>query len=905
MKAKHIFAIVGAAVVVILIALSIFSTFFTDYWWFSSLGFSSVFWTKYKAEYLLWFIGFLSFLLLINLNLSIALRSKSNLTVDPRIADMLKTFGKYFRMAVYGGAALLAFIMAGALSDGWMNMLTYVHAEGFGISDPVFGNDVGFYFFKLPFIISLKNWLLATIVLVLIATIVVYMFRQGVSFAFGRLAISDQARKHLAILIGLVFVLMSAGYYLGRYDILYSSRSGSFYGAGYSDIHAQLPASWIMVVVSILVGVFFVRALYARQVKFLLRIVIGFIVLAILVTGVFPSLMQKFIVDPNEQSKEREYISNNIEFTRLAYGLNRITEKTIEPKYSLGPAEVRDENETIRNIMLWDYRPLASTLDQLQVIRLYYDFPDVDIDRYKLNDGSYRQVMLSARELNQDKLPPNARTWVNLNLVYTHGYGLGMSPVNVVTKEGLPEFFVKDIPPVSDVGIEITRPEIYIGEKTETPVIVNGNIEEFDYPLGDVNQMATYGEDAGVKIGSFFRRLLFAIHFGDLNILISGYIKPESKILYVRQIQNRVRKLAPYLSFDEDPYLVAADGRLYWIYDAYTTSSKYPYSKPYDRFNYIRNSTKIVIDAYTGDTRFYKFGEETDPMIRVYERIFPDLYDSREKMPKALWEHVRYPQDLFDIQAEIYQTYHMLDPQVFYNKEDLWNIANEKLQENIVQMESYYAIMRLPGEDKAEFIQMLPYTPNKRDNMIAWLCARSDDPNYGKMLVYKFPKKDLTYGPMQVSARIDQDPDISQQLTLWNQQGSSVTRGNLLVIPIQKEVMYVQPVYLQATSGKLPELKRVIVSYGNRIAMEATLDQALDMVFGGTTASAKPEDKSDRTVPLAGTAPATSTTNLSRSALDHYNRAERYLKDGNWAKYGAELELLKKDLERMAGSGGQ
>jgi uncharacterized membrane protein (UPF0182 family) len=480
-----------------------------------------------------------------------------------------------------------------------------------------------------------------------------------------------------------------------------------------------------------------------------------------------------------------------------------------------------------------------------------------------------------------------------------------MSPVNVVTQEGLPEFFIKDIPPVSEHGLKVDRPEIYYGEQTTKHVIVNGNIDEFDYPLGDDNKMTKYQEESGVSIGSIFRRLLFAMHFGDLNILISGYLAPESKILYYRSIHERVRKIAPFFAFDEDPYMVLADGRIYWIYDAYTYSNNYPYSKPITGFNYIRNSTKIVIDAYTGDTKFYTFDKANDPMIRVYRSIFPELFLDEKDLPASLRSHIRYPQDLFDIQSEIYSTYHMEDPQVFYNKEDLWNIANEKLQEAVVKMESYYAIMRLPGEEREEFIQMIPYTPNKRDNMIAWLCARSDGEHYGKRLVYKFTKQEQIYGPMQVAARMDQDPVISQQLTLWNQQGSSVYRGNLLVIPIKKEVMYVQPVYLQATSGKLPELKRVIVAYHNRLAMESTLEESLRRVFrSGATSEEQAAAAKLGDAPAEGM-PVRTIRELSRKAMQFYDDALTAQRQGDWTRYGENIELLKKELEQLVKESGK
>ena len=903
MKRKRIVSTIVLATVGLLILLGISASFITNMWWFSSLGYSGVFWTEYKTEYGLWLGSFVLFLLIALPNIRISLKSQGSLAVDPRFEVLVATLGKFLSIAVYGATIFFAFVMAGTMSANWMEFLGFLHGQSFGKADPLFGNDVGFYVFTLPFLLTVKSWLLATVFLTLAGTVLVYVVRQGVSFAFGRISVSAQARKHIAVLAGAALLFIAIGYLLGRYDVLYSTRSGSFYGAGYTDAMAQIPASWIMAIVSILAAVVIAQGLYAGAYKRIVKAIIGFVVVAVAAGGIYPMLIQKFVVNPNEQSKELPYITNNIAFTRLAYDINHIEERSINPKNNLTAADIEADSATIRNIMLWDYRPLASTFDQLQVIRLYYDFPDIDIDRYRLPDGSYRQVMLSARELNQEKLPSNAKTWVNSKLVYTHGYGLAMSPVNTVTEEGLPRFFIKDLPPVSDAGIEIKRPEIYFGEETRSPVIVKGNIEEFDYPVGDQNKMASYQTESGVGIGSFFRRLMYAMHFGEWNLLISGYIGNESRILYERTIQERLSKIAPFLTFDKDPYLVVAEGRLFWICDAYTTTRLYPYSKPVGGINYIRNSVKAVVDAYTGDTKFYTTNLAADPMIRAYAEIFPTLFRPQTELPSALRAHVRYPQDLFDVQSTIYETYHMEDPQVFYNKEDLWMVANEKMQEQVQKMESYYAIMRLPGEKKEEFIQMIPYTPNKRDNMIAWLCARSDSANYGKMLVFKFPKQDLTYGPMQVAARIDQDPVISSQLTLWNQQGSSVTRGNLLVIPILEEVIYVQPVYLQATSGKLPELKRVIVAHGNRIAMETTLDEALARVFGSPARAPEAKQQS----PGTNAAPEKSQDGkqLARSAMDRYLRATKYLKEGNWARYGEEFDLLKKDLERLVQQNGK
>lgn len=899
MKLKRALSIAAGILVALLILSGMVSSFFADLWWFEDLGYEHVFWKTYTSQYSLWLGGFVFFLAMILVHLRVCLRSESNLTVDPRLQTLVAGFARVITWLSYSASVFLAFIMAGMLSGTWMDLLAVMNSQNFGLYDPIFGRDVSFYLFTLPFLNSVVSWLIGSTVLTFIVVLLVYVVRQGISFAFGRIAISSGARKHLAILAAQLFILIAATYWLGRYDVLSSTRSGSFFGAGYTDVHAQIPGSWIMMALSLLTAAVLVYTLYSRRFKLLVRWMVGYVAMAIILGVIFPGLIQKFIVTPNEQGKELPYIRNNISFTHYAFDLTRVEEKNIDPTYNLIYEDIIADSATVRNIMLWDYRPLASTLDQLQVIRLYYSFPDVDVDRYRLPDGSYRQVMLSARELDQSKLPANAQTWVNLNLVYTHGYGLGMAPVNVVTEEGLPELFIRDIPPIAEHGLAIERPEIYFGEATKRHVVINGSIDEFDYPLGDQNQMTKYQEDAGVSIGSMFRRLMFAFHFGELNMLISGYLGSDSKILYHRLIAERVKKIAPFLAFDEDPYIVVANGRLKWIYDAYTYSEVFPYSKSAQGYNYIRNSVKIVIDAYNGDTKFYLFDEQLDPMVQVYKKMFPGLFQPQSAFPEELRDHVRYPQDLFDVQSEVYATYHMNDPQVFYNKEDLWNVASEKLQESAVQMESYYAIMRLPGEKSEEFIQMIPYTPNKRDNMIAWLCARSDREHYGKLLVYKFPKKEQIFGPMQIIARMDQDPVISQQLTLWNQQGSSVYRGNLLVIPIKEEVMYVQPIYLQATSGKLPELKRVIVAYHNQLAMESTLEAALLRVFQAGTPTKGPAAAGQMEGSQVRVSGPKNLRELSRSAMEIYNRAIDAQKSGNWARYGEEIEKLKKELDAL------
>jgi len=606
----------------------------------------------------------------------------------------------------------------------------------------------------------------------------------------------------------------------------------------------------------------------------------------------YPSLLQRFRVVPNEIEAERPYIERNIQFTRRAYGLDKIESKDFPAEEQLTLQDLKRNDATIKNIRLWEHRPLLATYAQLQEIRTYYKFVDVDNDRYQI-DGTYRQVMLSARELSHQHLPSRGN-WINEHLTYTHGYGVVFGPVNQVTPEGLPEFFIKDIPPVSTGPIKVTRPEIYYGEVANDYVFVKTKSQELDYPAGDQNVYTNYQGSGGVPIRSFWRKLLFSARYGTLRILFSNDITRESRILYHRQIQERVKKIAPFITFDRDAYLVIAQGgRLFWIVDGYTTTERYPYSEPTRRLgNYIRNSVKAVVDAYNGSVVFYLSAPE-DPLIQAYGKAFPGMFHPLEKMPEDLRPHIRYPQDLFAVQARIYATYHMQDPQVFYNKEDLLSIPRKSQNGQERDMEPYYTIMRLPGEKKEEFVLLLPFTPNKKDNMRAWLAARSDPPHYGKLIALDFPKAKLIYGPKQIDARIDQDAYISQQLSLWSQRGSTVIRGSLLAIPIEKSLLYVQPLYLAAEKGSLPELKRVLVAFGNQIAMEETLEQSLQRVFGGRPG------REPVPVVTAAVGAAGPDKGLAGRALEHYSRSQEFLRQGNWAGFGEELKKLESVLREM------
>lgn len=901
-KRKRRFLPIILIAIFVLICFSIFVNFYTEVLWFESINYASVYWKSFNTEYFVWLAAFLIFLGFAYLNSKIASTAKP---VFPNTSEALNEIYKFKSPKLFLKALLfvVGLIMAGVASSSWMNILTFMNRESFGITDPIFGKDLEFYIFQLPLYFDIKSWLMAMLIINLLLVMLIYFYKQAFSFSIGKLSIAPKAQIHISVLLIGIFSLEIIAYWLRGFNLLYSSRSSIFYGAGYTDINAQLVSYRIMMVVMGVCASLLIFSIVKKKWQVLIYALFVYIASLIAFTVLYPVIVQKFIVEPNEQAKEMPYISNNISFTRSAYGLEKIEEKNFDINDNLSLESITNNNLTVKNIMLWDYRPLLTTYKQLQVIRTYYNFNDLDIDRYIINND-YRQVMISPREIDLNKLPSDAQTWVNKELIFTHGYGAVVSPVNVVTSEGMPVFFIKDIPPQSNSAIKIDRPEIYFGEMTKNPAIVKGNIAEFDYPVGDSNKYTYYQGDAGVSIGSFFRRVLFAWKYSDINYLVTNYITSQSKILYVRDITERVQKIAPFLYLDKDPYITIADGKLIWMFDAYTKTEYYPYSTPFEnKYNYIRNSVKITVDAYTGDVKFYLFKPEDDPIVRVYKKIFPDMFKSIDEMPPSIKTHLRYPQDLFDIQANIYQQYHMTESQIFYNKEDLWAVANEKYEGKVQPMESFYGIMKLPGEKKEEFLMLVPFTPNKRDNMIAWLSVRSDGANYGKLLVYKFPKKELIFGPMQVSARIDQDPDISAELTLWNQQGSRVSRGNLIVIPIENSLLYVQPLYLQATEGQMPELKKVIVAFGNKIKMENSLDEALTKIFGGKVATTDAENylsKDSKAPEMKPVVLSDDINVLSKSALEHYKKAEGYVKNGDWSKYGDELELLRKDLVKMA-----
>ena len=882
-----------AGALALFILLSIGKGFYTEWLWFNSLGYSSVYTTILKTKVLTFFSAAIIFCVLFLGNLVLATRLAPKTEAHFWPWAIVSQLQKILKWNVILGTALLSIIFGLVAQSNWEVILRFFNGQPFALADPVFHREVGFYVFSLPFFHLLRSWLLGALILTIIGSAGVYFL----SYTVQRLSF-DFARSVLVHISGLGMAILSLfawGYWLGIWELVFSKR-GMVFGASYADIHAKLPAQWILLAVVIICMILILVSVLRRNFRWPVYAIGGWIVAAILIGALFPTMVQRFQVQPNELALETPYIEYNIQFTREAFALDRVEEQSFAAEKTPSPQDIANNEATINNIRLWDHRPLKDTYNQIQSIRLYYDFYDVDVDRYTI-DGQYRQVMLSARELSAEKLAGEAQTWVNRQLQFTHGYGIALSPVNEITTEGLPVLLVKDIPPVGDFNIE--QPQIYFGEKTNQYVIVNTNTQEFDYPMGEENVYGHYQGKDGVNLGSFIRRLVYAWQLGDLNILISGELTPESRVLYYRNIRERVNHLAPFLKLDSDPYLVVMDGRLFWIQDAYTTSDRYPYSEPIGNgLNYIRNSVKAVIDAYNGSVTFYVTDPE-DAIIRTYQAIFPKLFVPAEQMPDSLRVHLRYPEDMFNIQASVYQSYHMRDARVFYNKEDLWAIPREVYAGEEQLIEPYYVIMRLLGEEKEEFLLMLPFTPTNKNNTIGWLAARCDGENYGKLLAYHFPKERLVYGPSQIENRIGQDTVITEQLALWGRGGSRVIRGNMLLIPLGKSILYVEPVFLQAEAGGLPELKRVIVAAGEQIVMEPTLKESIAAIFGVEAPPpepvVKPPTPAEPEKPLAA-----EIANLIEEAQQHYDKAQQYLKAGDWAGYGEELEALKAALERLA-----
>ncbi|MEI5999410.1 UPF0182 family protein [Paraburkholderia bengalensis] len=894
-------AIAIVAVIVGLIVIERMTRVLVDWLWFSSIGYTGVFWTILDARVLLFTAVFAISALVIAASGLLAHRYARHVVPSVAKFEVVVDVGRevaphvLWRWTTAGVAVVLGLLIAASEDSNWDMILRFIHQVPFGERDPIFGRDIGFYLFSLPVYVAFKNWLLRVLICSAIIAAVIYGVRGDIQIEKPPRELSRAAATHGSVLLGFILLTKAGSYWLDRFLLLYGDN-GVVVGAGYTDIHVVLRVLWLLIGLAVAAALASWANVRWRGYRIPAAAVLLLFGGAVVFAVIYPALYQRFYVKPSELRLETPYIKHNIALTRQAYGLSQIAIRPFAAGQGLNLAELQSNRATIDNIRLWDVQPLMDTYAQLQEIRTYYRFLSVDIDRYRLNAG-YRQVMLSARELDSSMLPANAQTWVNLHLLFTHGNGAVMSPVTEKSAEGLPSFYLQDIPPVSNGGPVIREPRLYFGQGAQGYVIVKGSMPEFDFPQGKENVYKAYDGHDGIGIGNAARRILFALQFGAPDILFTGYITAASRILLHRNIEDRVRSIAPFLVLDRDPYLVASGGGLFWILDAYTTSRWFPYSQPVTGgdTNYIRNSVKVVVDAYNGTVNFF-ITDPDEPILRTYQRIFPGLFKPLDAMPHDLRQHIRYPEDLFLIQAQLYRTYHMDAPEVFYNREDLWQFPRELAGIDAAnapgaQMAPYYMIMRLPGEKRAEFVLLLPMVPSQRENMIAWLAARCDPPEYGKLVVYTFPKDKLVYGPFQIEARIQQNTEISQQISLWNQMGSRVIRGHLVVLPIENSILYVSPLYLRAASGQLPELKRVIAAYGDRVVMQDTLPHALAALF-------------DDTLPASPSSPATADER-TREALAHYNRALERLKAGDWSAFGSEFDALRPLLESMGGSGTQ
>ena len=880
--------------------------FLTDWSWYGSLGLDSILWTRIAASLGLFAAGFVLTWIFLLANYWIVRRIEPlGLASTPvqQISDALGIRIPAITVVVF---TLFALLLGLNVAAEWSQLLLFLNQLDFGVVDPVFNRDVSFYVFTLPILQIARGWLQA-VILVSLATVVV---ASGMGWRGWRMR--SGTLVHLGVLGALFLGLMALGYQIDAAQLVYSER-GAVFGAGYTDVNAQLPAYNLLTGVTLIAALLLVvTASLRRGWRAIVAVLVAWVAIAFVAGALYPGFVQRFQVSPNEMSLERAFIDENIRFTRLAFDLDDIELASYDASQQLTPESLLVEPETVRNVRLWDYRPLLQTYNQVQALRQYYEFNDVDVDRYII-DGQRRQVMVAARELVADRLNTEAQTWVNRKLVYTHGYGVAMSPVERVTADGLPEFYIQDLPP--NGVIDLTQPQIYFGELTNDYVIGRTNMEEFDFPQGGGNVTTRFSADTGIDM-TFWNRMLFAMRFADINIVLNQDITSESQLLWRRNILERVQALAPFLQFDQDPYIVVgADGRLYWMMDAYVTSNRFPYSEPYfDRFNYIRNSVKVVMNAYDGLPTFY-IVDAAEPITAAYARIFPTLFQPMEAMPEFLLRHIRYPTDLFAVQAEMYRTYHMTSATDFYNKEDVWSWPEEVFYDELQPIDPYYVLMQLPNSDSLDYMQILPFTPANRENMVAWMAAQSDPDKYGEKLVYNFGKDSLFFGPKQIEARIDQDPVISAQLSLWNQQGSNVIRGNLLVIPIGDSLLYVEPLYLQAQNGRIPELKRVILATADRVVMAENLGLALIQLFGrdivaragladlaqAVASSTTPQEataasEAAETPADVGSAPI---EELIATANAQYSAAQEALRAGSWAEYGTQMDALKATLDQL------
>ncbi|MEO8561688.1 MAG: UPF0182 family protein [bacterium] len=922
--------VIGAiALFLLFVFLPAVTTPIADWLWFHEIGFERVFATRFVAE---WTIGLLSWAIAFSVlygNARHALRglTEGDVPVQSPVTDIGSAAAligahtvRLVRVLARPWTAFLSLIVAIGMAAQWNTALQAIHRTSFGQADPIFGRDIGYYVFVLPAIETAVGFAFALVLLSLVlVALPIHFARAEVARHDDQLVIPLHAQRHFSILAGLLlFVLALRTHFVSIPGVLFGEHL-ALSGANYVDLSLRVPAMHVLSVVA-LVGAALIAwsGVRGRLVYVAARVVAAYAIVAILAI-LIPSAYQRLVVQANELSRESPQIAHHIAATRDAWGLSKIEMHELGAATEMTPATIAANRATVDNVRLWDREPLLQTFGQIQSIRTYYDFVSVDDDRYRIG-GQLRQVMLSARELNTDALP--TKGFINEHLTYTHGMGATLGPSNEVTAEGLPVLFVKDLPPVSSIDLRIARPQIYYGEQSNDFVLAPSGQREFDYPAGegDAAVYSKYDGRGGVPVASFARRLLFALQFGSFNILLSRDITDRTRILYYRNVRERAQRALPFLTFDRDPYIVVTkDGRLKWLVDGYTSTDRYPYSQPVSPgVNYMRNAVKVVIDAYDGDVAAY-VSTPDDPIVKTLSKIYPGLLRPLSEMSADLRAHLRYPEDLFRVQTELYATYHMGNAETFYHREDQWQVPGapptntERPGGGRVAGESFlrHMVMRLPGEKTPEFILMRPFTPRQKDNLAAWMVARNDGEHYGTLAVYRFPQQTLVYGPNQIANRINQDTDISRQISLWDQRGSEVLRGELLVLPIEGSLLYVQPLYLRAEGGRIPELKRVIVVQEGRVAMGETLDAALVALFGqGTRAPARQDAVAATPVTPATASSAAADTGtgtvaeLAHRASEHYDRARAAQRADDWATYGAEMKRLGEALRQLAAQKG-
>lgn len=908
-------SLVAIALIVVALAIPALATALTDWLWFREIGFERVFTLKITAQLFLgataFVLGFLGLYGTARFALRGLERSAESFIVlaEGGVQMRAKFLVRVAQLAALPGALFFSLMLGTGLASRWRTLIQFWYRTPFGDVDPIFNRDIAYYVFTLPAMQVALDWLsgLSFVALVLVA-VPIYVVRGDIGFRLGRLRVDRAAEWHLAVLAALWLVLAGIRTWLVGVPSLLFGSHGPLQGASWTDLHVRAPG---LQVLGALLLVAAAAMLWAARRGILARVaaivVVGNVLLTALVNGIVPSIVQRIVVQPNELARESAQITHHIAATRRAWSLDDVERRELAGAQELSARDIAANRATIDNVRLWDREPLLQTFGQIQSIRTYYDFVGVDDDRYTV-DGQMRHVLLSVRELDPAALP--TRTFVNEHLTFTHGMGLTLGPSNEFTEQGLPVLWVQDLPPTTSRGITISRPQVYFGELSRSWVMAPSRQREFDFPSAEGEQAvySTYQGRAGVPLNVYWRRLAFAIRFGSVNILLSGDLTDSTKILFNQQVRARAELALPFLTFDADPYVVVTDdGRLVWMLDAYTSTDRYPYSaRISDGSNYLRNSVKVAIDAYDGDVRAWLV-DPSDPMINTLSRIYPGLLRPLDEMPADLRKHMRYPEDLFRAQTGLYATFHMTDPETFYHREDQWQIP--AAQRGAVR--SGYArhiVMRLPGEQEAEYLMMRPFTPRQKDNLAAWMVARNDGEHYGKLIAYRFPRQSLVFGPTQIANRINQDTEVSRQVSLWDQGGSEVIRGELLVIPIEASLLYVQPLYLRAQGGKIPELKRVIVAHEGRVVMEETLEEGLRLLFGsGASAGARPRPATTTAGPAGAGAPTGAQPGarnaeleaLVRQAREHYDRARAAQRADDWATYGAEMQRLGDVLRRL------